>query len=154
MMQIDELIKIDFTGKNVLIIGCPASGKTFLSNKICNGTHHKIHGDEFIKDGYFMGVYAILNELSFIDKPTLIETVQGYRLVRKGAEYASYYPDVIIRLSISKQRQEETYLKERDAGKLKYLKNFNKVNDKILQEGLSIIPKERKPELIEIYNDY
>ena len=33
-MTIKEVLEIDFMDKNVIIIGCPASGKTWLSNKI------------------------------------------------------------------------------------------------------------------------
>lgn len=152
--MISKLQGIDFIDKNVLILGCPASGKTYLSNLICNRTHLKLHTDDFMLSDYGIGLYGLLTRLSFIDSPTLIEGVGGYRLIRKGAELAQYYADIIIKLSITQERQNETYAKERDEKKLKYLKTFNEINNKILKEGLGIIPNHRKPEIIEIFNSY
>lgn len=152
--MISKLQGIDFIDKNVLILGCPASGKTYLSNLICNRTHLKLHTDDFMLSDYGIGLYGLLTRLSFIDSPTLIEGVGGYRLIRKGAELAQYYADIIIKLSITQERQNETYAKERDEKKLKYLKTFNESNNKILKEGLGIIPNHRKPEIIEIFNIY
>ena len=37
--------------KNVLIIGCPGFGKTYLSNIIKSNKHQIFHTDDYIKHG-------------------------------------------------------------------------------------------------------
>ena len=154
-MTLDEITSFNFANKNVCIIGYPASGKTFLSDLICNDTHHKIHTDKYIKDGYSMALHSVLNELSFIDnKPTLIEGVIGYRLLRKGVELGLYYPDIIIKIEISQTKQKEIYTNERDVSKLKFLETFNTTNEKIFTEYLENCPHKKIPLIINFYNTF
>ena len=61
-MDLDEILSLDIDGKSVLIIGCPASGKSWLSNKLNRSTHKLIHTDKYISQGYEMGMYGALNE--------------------------------------------------------------------------------------------
>lgn len=153
-MTIDEILDIDISDKSVLIIGCPASGKTWLSKKIYKPTHNLIHTDKTIGSGYFMGCYDALTAVQFSEKPTIVEGVLGYRMLRKGAEYASYYPDIVIHLSIPESKMIETYKNERDANKIKYLKQFNETHDKILKEYFGMQNPDFKPLWIDCNNDY
>jgi len=154
-MNLEEILLLDFNEKNICIIGPPASGKTFLSNKICNKTHHKIHTDEFLKEGYFMGLHGVMNQLSFLDgKPTLVEGVIGYRLLRKGIELASYYADIVINCIISENKQRYVYLKERNPEKIKYLQTFNSVHQKIFEQYKNDCPIKKTPIFIDFINEY
>lgn len=149
-----DLINLDFFGKNVLIIGCPASGKTFLSNKISRFTHNIIHTDDYLNLGYEVGMYAAMDMAMFSVKPSIVEGVLGYRMLRKGIELGSYFPDIVIELLIPYKRQEKTYAKERDKNKLKYLKQFDETHLKILNEYHYECPKEKRPEWIKYLNEY
>lgn len=141
-MTIVDVLEADFIGKNVLIIGCPASGKTYLSN-IIKTDHKLIHTDDYMMHGYQASIYIILQEIQNIKESTIIEGVQGYRLLRKGAEFNKYYPDIVIELLISEEKMIERY-KERPAKKMDY-KSFMKANDTILKEYRDIMRSQNRP---------
>jgi len=153
-MTIDEVIEIDITGKDILIIGCPASGKSWLAKKIYKPTHEIIHTDKFSEDGYHLGMYGALTAYQFAKKKTIIEGIHGYRMLRKGVEYANYLPDIVINLSITEKRMLEVYEKERDVEKVKYLKQFNNSHKKILSDYFDNQLEDSKPLWIEVSNDY
>jgi len=152
LKKINDILNLDINNKNVLIIGCPASGKTYLSSKL-KSNHKIIHTDDYMHYGYDLSMYNVLNDIIESNENTLVEGVQGYRLLRKGIQMDCYYPDIVLELIISEQRMISTYKKERDLSKIKYLKTFNKVHDKILQDYLRLKNK-NKPEWIKVLNDY
>lgn len=148
----ENIKDLDITGKNVLIIGCPASGKTHLVNQM-KTSHKIIHTDDYMQHGYEQAMYVILDEIKNNQSNTLVEGVQGYRLLRKGVQLDCYYPDIVIQLIISESRMMETYKNERNAKKVQYLKGFNKMHDKILNDYF-LIGNKSKPEWIKVNNTY
>ena len=153
-MELKEILGIDIGGKNVLIIGCPASGKTWLSNKLKRSTHKLIHTDNYMVLGYEIGMYGALNDASYSDMPTIVEGVHGYRMLRKGAEYGNYYPDIVIEMKVSEQRMLSTYRNELNPNKIKYLQQFNTTHEKILNDYKKIIPDRLKPQWVVFENNY
>ncbi len=151
--MIDELINLPIQGKNVLIIGCPASGKSWLCNKMSKPTHNIIHTDNYKFYGFQEGMYHALDAAVKSSKPTLVEGVFGYRMLRKGVELDSYYPDIVIEMKVSYERMIKTYSRERDASKVKYMKQFNESNEKILS-GYRGMKNDKKPEWITFLNKY
>lgn len=143
----------DINGKNVLIIGCPASGKTYLSNLLESSTHQTFHTDDYINHGYYESMYKCLSDVIECDKLTIVEGVQGYRMLRKGVEMDNYYPDLVIELRITQRRMLLTYSIERNPKKIKYLKAFNKTHNKILSDYRAMNNK-HKPEWLVINNNY
>ena len=142
------------TGKNVLIIGCPASGKTHLSNALKTyDTHKVIHTDDYMCYGYKESLYVLLRALPSVKSNTIIEGIQGYRLLRKGVELNSYYPDIVIELFISEARMIKTYREQRQMKKIESLFAFNNMHNKILNDYFRM-PNRRKPEWIKINNEY
>lgn len=139
--------------KNVLIIGFPGSGKTYLSNLLKNDLHAVFHTDDYIKYGYKDSMYKCLSDVSKSLKNTIVEGVQGYRMLRKGVELNCYYPDIVIELKISHERMEEIYKKERDVKKIKYLSGFIKSQAKILQDYKQMKNK-KPPEWIILENKF
>lgn len=125
---------LDLKNKNVLIIGPPASGKTTLAKKLATPDHLLIHTDDYMGLGYYDAMYSILDDIIESEKPTIVEGVQGYRLLRKGVEKNTYYPDIVIELKISDEKMEEIYRLERDPKKIRYLSSFNKMHEKILTD--------------------
>lgn len=159
-MTIQEVLSLSIVDKNVLIIGPPASGKTWLCDKLWNthmGMYHAtIHTDDYILFGYKDAMYKSMSDIVDAHKnwyKTIVEGIQGYRLLRKGVELDCYYPDIVIELEISEKRMHETYKKERDPKKIKYLQSFNTAHQTILEDYFSL-PNEKKPEWIKVYNDY
>lgn len=141
---------MNIKNKNVLIIGSPASGKTTFANELQkqNVGHQLIHTDDYMKHGYEQALYVMMEDIKQF-KLTIIEGVQGYRLLRKGVELNVYYPDLVIEMQITKEKQTEIYANERDAGKIKYLRGFDGMHQKILNDYFVMIG-DCKPEWIKI----
>ena len=155
-MTIQEVLSLNIVDKNVLIIGPPASGKTWLCEQISNTSHFTIRTDSYMLYGYNQSMYVCLDDIrNAMDfkMNTIVEGIQGYRLLRKGVELDCYYPDIVIELEISEKRMHETYKKERDPKKIKYLQSFNAAHQTILEDYFSL-PNEKKPQWIKVYNDY
>lgn len=148
---------IDITGKNVLIIGRPASGKSYTAEKLArdNPNHVLIKTDDYKHLGYVEALYAIIDDLKVLGPKvnTIVEGVQGYRLLRKGVELNCYYPDMVIELEITDRRMNQTYILERDPKKLAYLKGFNKAHEKVLNDYREMQNK-HKPKWIKLKNNY
>lgn len=148
-------VHVDIEKKNVLIIGWPAAGKTHLSKLLArdNPGHKVIHTDDYIKYGYKESLYRILMELSGIRKPTIIEGIQGYRLLRKGVELNCYYPDIVIELEISEALMYRTYKNERADKDASALKGFINTHKKILNDYKQMT-NTKPPQWHKIKNNY
>lgn len=150
MQTIEQVLQMNIEGKNVLIIGCPASGKTYLLNQF-KTTHKKFHSDDYMRFGYEQSMYQLLEDIKKSTEHTLVEGIQGYRLLRKGVQLDCYYPAIVIQLIISEQQMLNTYRNERDEKKIKYLKGFNKMHDKIINDYF-MLENKSKPEWIKVSN--
>lgn len=151
-LTIEQVLKLDIENKNVLIIGCPASGKTWLSNQF-KSNHTIIHTDDYMQFGYEQSMYEVLNYIIKSETNTLVEGVQGYRLLRKGIQLGNYHPDIVIQLIISEERMINTYSSERDEKKIKYLKGFNRMYDKIISDYFEL-ENPNQPIWINVENEY
>lgn len=154
-MTLDDLIKIDFTGKNLLVLGRPSAGKTWLS-KVLGGMykHHTIiNTDDYIYIGGVRAIAAIIEDQSSTP-PCIIEGMMGYDLLLTGAREKSYSPDIVIEVDISTGRQMEIYLSERDPAKIKYLKKFEFAHLEMMNEYHRIVPAEQKPQFITLSNTW
>jgi adenylate kinase family enzyme len=151
-MNIQQVLELDISNLNVLIIGTPASGKTWLSNKLSK-EHRVIHTDDYMKYGFKDSLYKLIEDLRNISTPVIVEGVQGYRLLRKGVELDCYYPNMVIELYTTPERVKQTYLRERDPKKLRYLEQFGNTMGRILQDYRAM-PNKRKPEWYKVMNDY
>lgn len=144
----------DISGKTVLIIGCPASGKTTLANALKETTGAKvIHGDDYMVYGYKEAMYEILSDLIKNPGPVIVEGVQGYRLLRKGVELDAFYPDMVIELSVTSEQVEKVYKSERSDKKLKHISGFNKMIEKVLSDYRSM-PNPKPPQWVRIENQF
>jgi hypothetical protein len=150
-----RVVKIEeFKGKNVLIIGGPASGKSYVAGLLAKAKNHTvIHTDDYADHGYKEALYVLLKDIKRTIGPTIIEGVQGYRLLRKGVEYGCYYPDVVIELEVSPERVLQTYEESRPGKNTGSLRAFEKSNRKILADYLAM-PNDRKPLWIKLKNNY
>lgn len=161
VLTLTELLERDFTGENVLIIGCPASGKSTIAQMIAerHSGHHLVHTDDYMQHGYEQSLYVLIDELKSGHLngmgDLLIEGILGYRLLRKGVEQDFYYPDVVIELLITDERMERTYNEERDHEKLKGARSQTKACATILGKYKEMfIPDGQYPEWIQINNEY
>lgn len=150
-MTIQEALQLDISGKNILIIGCPASGKTYFSNLLDKTNHVFLHSDDYIQYGYEESLYKLMEDTK--SKLTITEGVQGYRLLRKGVQLDCYYPDIVFEMIITDEQQNNIYSEERDPKKLKYMQSFKKTNQTVLDSYLSL-ENSNKPIWIRVENKF
>lgn len=144
----EKISEMGIYGKNILVIGYPGSGKSYIVDQIPKTPHTFIRTDDYINHGFEESIYRILDDIYISHEGnvnTFVEGVQGYRLLRKGLQTNTYYPDIIIEVRRDWGKIEELYRNERGIDKLKGAKGMVKSCDKILNEYLSM-PNDRKPE--------
>lgn len=153
-MTTADLHALDLTGKTVVIIGCPASGKTTLGKVLATRTGAKlIHTDDYIQHGYKEALYVLLADIMEIEEPVIVEGVHGYRLLRKGVEFDNFYPDVVIELEVAQEQVNAVYAKERPGKKVEYLAAFNKMHQTILNKYREM-PNPKPPVWHNVKNDF
>lgn len=145
----------ELKGLNVLIIGCPASGKTFLANNLKSDNHKIIHTDDYMRYGYKESLYVMIEDIQklHVHTKSIVEGIQGYRLLRKGVELNCYHPDIVVQLEISEARMLQTYRTERPGKKIDSLYAFNNMHDKILNDYFRMY-NPHKPKWLKIKNEY
>ncbi len=152
MENLKESIKdLDINGQNVLIIGFPASGKTTLAELLNSENHTLIHSDDYIQFGFKESLYELLKDLEKIEGNTIIEGVMGYRLLRKGVELNSYFPNIVIEMKVIEATVKKRY-QARDPKKLNGALSMCKSCMKILGD-YEKMTNTRNPLWIEIKND-
>ena len=150
-MTLGEILAKDFIDKNVVIIGLPASGKTYLSNKISKN-HLLIHTDDYKHYGFEQSMYIALDHVRNITGHSVCEGVQCYRMLRKSLEINYHWPDVIIECQRDTANREQTYREERNPNKLKYVRRFNDSLTSIYNQYLAEV--DIKPEILVWNNNY
>lgn len=139
-MSLEEILSIDKLGKQILIIGMPAAGKTWLAKQLDLSDLDTVHTDDFIGYSEIAAIHGIEEDAQMrLGKPfNIVEGCFGYQLLLAGAQRKTYMPDIVIDLSISRAAQRVIYLKERDPEKLKYLERFHELNTKLFREWAKI----------------
>lgn len=152
MENLKESIKdLDIKGQNVLIIGFPASGKTTLAELLNSENHTLIHSDDYMQFGFKESLYELLKDLEKIEGNTIIEGVMGYRLLRKGVELNSYFPNIVIEMKVIEATVKKRY-QARDPTKLNGALSMCKSCMKILGD-YEKMTNTKNPLWIEIKND-
>lgn len=159
--SLSALFARDLSRQNIVIIGCPASGKTTLAKELAKRTGQKVvHTDDYIGFGYKESLYVLMADLMEQDRAVIVEGVQGYRLLRKGVEMGCIYPDIVIELKVSPEQVERVYRTERVWDKrrsvdkvVKNLEAFNKMHETILADYAQM-KNPHPPEWIVIENRF
>lgn len=153
-MKYADIFTLNLSGKTIVIIGVPASGKTTLGRILASLTGQQlVSTDDYMPHGYKESLYAMMDDLRQITAPVIVEGIQGYRLLRKGVETGEFFPDVVIELKVTPEQVERVYRRERQADKLPKLPAFVKMHDTILS-SYKAMENDRPPEWIEVQNEY
>lgn len=155
-MNLRELINKapEFQGKNILVIGSPASGKSFVTGLLKSALpyHRIIHTDDYMEHGFEQSLYVMMEDIKATPWVSIIEGMLGYRLLRKGVELDCYYPDIVIELLVSTETIEGIYNTQRDPSKLKGVMSQIKACNTVYAKYLDM-PNDHKPEWIIVEND-
>jgi uridine kinase len=152
-MNLQEVLQVPIKDKDVLIIGTPASGKTFLSGKLKRDGHTLISCDDYVKYGDEIAYKKIMDDIDGCWGNVIVEGCFGYYLLLHNAIHKDFKFDIVIECKVSARRMNETYLKERDAEKIKNLRWFNNKNTYLLNQYYDKVGKEF-PQWIEFENEY
>jgi len=157
-MTLEEILNIKMDGKIICLFGSPGSGKTYLSNVLAAENAMKIfHSDDYINYGYEDAVYYLMEDITkylwYKGNGLIVEGVQVPRLLRKGHELGNFKADILIICERDWADIVETYHKERNPDKIKYLMKFHTQNQAILQQTLNDLG-DSKPQIIYFDNHF
>jgi deoxyadenosine/deoxycytidine kinase len=153
-MKLDDLLLMDFTGKTVVIGGYPGTGKTHIAEKLYEKHPGSkiIHTDDYKEHGFKESLYELMKNIPPKEKTLFIEGVLFARLLRKGQELSSFYPDVVIIVERDEESIFDYYIEKGEGHKISDVSSFFKNLDTVYGKYLnSIIIKE--PEFITVYNN-
>lgn len=157
-MSLEELLSTDLSGKEIVIIGKPASGKTYIATLIAQRYgQHLISTDNYIDSGFEQSLYELIEDIKPRTVPIVVEGMLGYRLLRKGLQEpeTQFQPQIVIEVEITTKRQQEIYHNQRDPKKLKYMQSFAKSCMTVYNEYHRLLESaEFKPVFITVENDY
>lgn len=135
--------KIERSEKIIVVVGLPATGKTILADTIVRTYQTRplkvFRTDDYIKHGFEESLYVLMADLNRDISPMkLIEGVQGYRLLRKGLETNSFFPDLVIVCCATRDIRATRY-KER--GKT-INKGFDTMLEKVWQDYIHLLSEQ------------
>jgi len=137
----NQILEIKKTGaKKIVIIGLPASGKTWLANKLSSLLNLPVyHADDYLHHGFENSMYAMHEDMEKNNPEThIVEGIAAYRLLRKAAQgVLNYNPDLIIMVNRAEDVRRAVYENERKK-EFRSIAGIQKTLDKILGEYMSI----------------
>ena len=137
----NQILEIKKTGaKKIVIIGVPASGKTWLSNQLATKLNLPVyHADDYLNHGFENSMYAMHEDMQKNNPDAhIVEGVAAYRLLRKAAQGVfDYNPDLIIIVNRAEDVRRAVYENERKK-EFRSIAGIQKTLDKILAEYMAI----------------
>jgi hypothetical protein len=127
-----QLLKKIDGASTIVVAGFTKTGKITISNKLSEELGYPIiKSDDFKVEqfGTTKALFAFMGEcLSYYNtrKPVIIEGVKAFRLLRKGLQLRSFYPDVIIRTECNEATIRHFYKKDGEEEKADRAVSFNK----------------------------
>lgn len=158
MLTITEALKTPIAGLNVMVIGLPASGKTYFVGWLAlnNPAHKLYHTDDYLQGfGGENAMYAALFDVTgsiLIGQKTIVEGVAGYRMLRKGAQLETYYPDIVFEIIAPQEQRERVYQNERSDKSFPNVERFDKALTTVLGDYKKTIGDFQFPMWIQVSN--
>lgn len=137
----NQILEIKKTGaQKIVIIGLPASGKTWLANKLATKLSLPVyHSDDYLKHGFEDSMYIMQQDIENNNPEAhIVEGIAAYRLLRKAAQGVfDYNPDLIIMVNRAEDVRRSVYENERNKP-FRSIAGMQKTLDKILNEYLAL----------------
>jgi adenylate kinase family enzyme len=158
MISVAKALKTPLTGLNVAIVGLPASGKTYFTGllSLYNPSHIVFHTDDYLQAyNSVEAMYAALEEVQ--DKiadgrKTIVEGVAAYRMLRKGVQLETYFPDLVFELIAPDEQRARVYSEQRKERSFVNVQKFDKALCTVLKEYKSTIEYFQFPTWIQVEN--
>ena len=160
MLSVSEALKTPITGLNVMVIGLPASGKTYFAGwlSLNNPMHTLFRCDDYLNGSNSQeSMYAILDEVCDQIKagnPTIVEGVAGYRMLRKGAQLGTYYPNIVFEIVAPTEQRERVYQQQRSDRNFANVQKFDKALTTVLNDYKNTIGDFEFPTWIQVNNQF
>lgn len=160
MLTITEALKTPITGLNVMVIGLPASGKTFFAGwlSLNNPMHKLYHTDDYLQShNGDAAMYCAFNDVTAMiqaGQKTIVEGVAGYRMLRKGAQLEMYYPDIVFEIVAPLEQRDRVYQQERGNRTFANVERFDKALTTVLSDYKKIVPDLDFPTWIQVNNQF
>ncbi len=143
LLNVSPLTLHQLQNTDIVIIGQPASGKTYLADLLKGEKQDVIHTDDFLQKGVFLesldGIFDAINQSKGRGSlGQIVEGVGGYRLLRKGVETGQFFPKVVINLQITEFKSEWIYKTERPDKDYKKVLSMMKGNAKVLDDWANL----------------
>lgn len=151
MLTVNEALTIPITGKNVVVIGLPGSGKTWFCSRLAAEGHAVFHTDDFIYMGT-EGMYTCMGKVLASELPTIVEGVDGYRMIRKGVETDLYYPDIVFEVIAPEDQRWQVYETERPGKNFANVLAFDKALGTILSKYRLLMDGKEMPQWVQVDN--
>lgn len=152
-----QLLKKIDGAKTIVVAGFTKTGKITISNKLSEELGYPIiKSDDFKVEqfGTTKALFAFMGEcLSYYNtrQPVIIEGVKAFRLLRKGLQLRSFYPDVIIKTECNEATIRHFYKKDGEEEKADRAMSFNKGLQTTWDSYLSLLDEKfviKKPKII------
>lgn len=143
---------------SIVVLGIPNSGKTTFATQLSKNIQYTLikSDDYFIKDNQQESLEYLYREVTHYynnNIPFIVEGVLGYRLLRKGAQTASFLPDLIINLNCNMETMIHFYEQDNESHKINRAVGYVKGLTSIFQEYKNILlnnPQLKRPQYIEL----
>lgn len=136
-----QILEIKNTGaKKIVVLGLPASGKTWLANKLANVLKLPVyHSDNYLHHGFENSMYVMYEDIENNNPEAhIVEGVAAYRLLRKAAQdVIEYVPDLIVIVNRAEYVRRAVYENERNKP-FQSIQGMQKTLDKIFSEYMAI----------------
>lgn len=154
-MTLSELLEIDIRGKDCVVLGRAASGKTHVARLLSKKWGMPLLSTDDFRTGNFEeDLDALFEAIQGRKGGICIEGVLSYRLLRKGQETGLFAPDIVIECEVPEWVQAKVYREQRPDKSMAGVRSLNKGLLTIYNQWFFSMNIENQPTIIQLNNNW